>query len=263
MSIKRIGVLTSGGDTSGMNAAIRAVVRTSIYYGLEPIGIARGYAGLVDGDFTPMTFQSVSRIMRQGGTVLYSDRCEEFKTPEGQKKAYENCVRAGIEGIVVIGGDGTFRGAGDMGKMGISCICIPGTIDNDITATDYSIGFDTALDTIMEMVDRLKDTCVSHARCSIVEVMGRGAGLLALYSGLACGAAGIIVKEKCFDEEIFFEKMRESKQKGRRDFVVIVSENMGEHFAEDLCKRITEETGIYTRFARLAHVQRGGVPTVR
>ncbi len=263
MTMKRIGVLTSGGDASGMNAAVRAVVRTALYYGIEPIGIARGYAGLIDADFRSMDYNSVTRIMREGGTVLYSDRCDEFKTSEGQKIALKNCQKAGIDGIVVIGGDGTLRGAGDLCKLGIPCIGVPATIDNDITATDYTIGFDTALDTIIDMVDRLKDTSVSHARCSVVEVMGRGAGLLALYSGLAGCACGIVVKERPFDEERFYRKLKEARDSGRRDFTVIVSENMGEQFAEELCERITQHTGIFTRFARLAHVQRGGVPTVR
>lgn len=263
MAIKRIGVLTSGGDASGMNAAVRAVVRTALFHGAEPIGIARGYAGLIDADFTPMNYNSVTRIMREGGTILYSDRCDEFKTAEGQKTAIENCKKAGIDGIVVIGGDGTFRGAGDLCRLGVPCVAIPATIDNDITATDYTIGFDTALDTVIEMVDRLKDTSVSHARCSVVEVMGRGAGKLALYSGLAGCACAIVIKEREFDEERFYDNLRKARQAGRRDFTVIVSENMGGSFAEDFCKRITENAGIYTRFARLAHVQRGGVPTVR
>ena len=260
---RRIGVLTSGGDASGMNSAIRAVVRAGIENGTEVIGINMGYKGLIENDMKVMSLRDVSNILQIGGTMLYSDRCDRFRTLEGQKEAAETCRKNQIDGIVAIGGDGTFRGARDLTAQGIPCIGVPATIDNDITSTDYTIGFDTALDTVIQMVDRLRDTCESHARADVVEVMGRGAGYLALYSGVAVGATEIILKEEPFDENELCEKMLRSKTQGKRNFIIMVSENMGPKFAEELAPKIEEKTGIETRFARLAHVQRGGVPTYR
>ena len=195
MSIKKIGVLTSGGDAPGMNAAVRAVVRTALNKGVEVVGIVGGYSGLINGEIIDFNLRSVSEIIHRGGTVLYSSRCPEFKTEEGILKAVETCKKHGIDGIVTIGGDGTFRGARDLSLHGIPCVGIPATIDNDIASTDYTIGFDTAMNTVMEMVDRLRDTAQSHARCSVVEVMGRGAGYLALRTGIAVGAVSILVPE--------------------------------------------------------------------
>ena len=192
---KRIGILTSGGDAPGMNAAIRSVVRTAISRGVECMGIYRGYRGLIEGDIKLLDMRSVSNIINHGGTVLYSDRCPEFKTEEGMNEAIANCRRFGIDGIVAIGGDGTFRGATDLTEHGIPCVALPGTIDNDITSTDYSIGFDTAVNTTIEMVDRLRDTCESHARCNVVEVMGRDAGDIALETAIAVGASAVDIKE--------------------------------------------------------------------
>ena len=196
---KRIGILTSGGDAPGMNAAIRSVVRTAIARGVEVMGIYRGYRGLIEGDIKPLDMRSVSNIMNHGGTMLYSDRCPEFKTEAGMNAAIANCRRFGIDGIVAIGGDGTFRGATDLTEHGIPCVALPGTIDNDITSTDYSIGFDTAVNTTIEMVDRLRDTCESHARCNVVEVMGRDAGDIALQTAIAVGASAVAIKEIAFD----------------------------------------------------------------
>ncbi|MCL2773784.1 MAG: 6-phosphofructokinase [Oscillospiraceae bacterium] len=261
--IRRIGVLTSGGDAPGMNAAVRAITRSAISRGVRVMGILKGYRGLIDGELVEYNARSVSNIINRGGTVLYSDRCIEFQTEEGMQKAVDTCREFEIDGIVAIGGDGTFRGATDISRHGILTIGIPGTIDNDITATDYSIGFDTAMNTVIEMVDRLRDTCESHARCNVVEVMGRDAGHIALQCGIAAGAVGIALKELPFDEDECLSRIIEGKKNKKRTFIVIVSEGMGEHYAEDLTKKINAATGIDTRFARLAHVQRGGSPTLR
>ena len=261
--IRRIGILTSGGDAPGMNAAIRAVTRSAISRGIRAIGILKGYRGLIDGELIEYNARAVSNIINRGGTVLYSDRCAEFLTEEGQKKAADTCREFEIDGVVAIGGDGTFRGAMDLSRQGIPTIGLPGTIDNDITATDYSIGFDTAMNTVVEMVDRLRDTCESHARCNVVEVMGRNAGHIALQCGIAVGAAAIAVSEISFDEDECINKIVEGRKNKKRNFIIIVSEGMGSDYAENLVKRITEKTGFDTRFARLAHVQRGGSPTLR
>lgn len=258
---KRIGVLTSGGDAPGMNAAIRAVVRSAYFKGIEVMGIYCGYKGLLEEDMKLLTPRDVSNIINHGGTMLYSDRCDEFKTPEGLAKAVENCKKYSIDGIVTIGGDGTFRGATDLSRLGIPCIGIPGTIDNDISATDYTIGFDTAKNTVVEMVDRLRDTCESHARCSVVEVMGRNAGYIALECGIAVGATGIAIKEIDFDKEELINRIHTLSHNGKRNFIVVASEGMGSKYAENLTTEIEARTGIETRFAKLAHVQRGGYPT--
>lgn len=259
---KRIGILTSGGDAPGMNAAIRAVVRTAIARGVECMGIYRGYRGLIEGDIRKLEMRSVSNIINHGGTILYSDRCPEFKTEEGMKEAVENCKRFGIDGIISIGGDGTFRGATDLTAHGVPCIGLPGTIDNDITSTDFSIGFDTAVNTTIEMVDRLRDTCESHARCNVVEVMGRDAGDIAVQTAIAVGASAVAVREILFNEAAVLESLRHSRESGKRNFIVIVSEGLP-GYGEQLAKTIEEKTGIETRFARLAHVVRGGSPTLR
>ena len=223
---KRIGILTSGGDAPGMNAAIRSVVRTALARGVECMGIYRGYRGLIEGDIHPLDMRSVSNIINHGGTILYSDRCPEFKTEEGMREAIANCKRFGIDGIVTIGGDGTFRGATDMTEHGVPCVGLPGTIDNDITSTDFSIGFDTAVNTTIEMVDRLRDTCESHARCNVVEVMGRDAGDIALQTAIAVGASAVAIKEIPFDEDGMIEELKASREKGKRNFIIIVSEGL-------------------------------------
>ena len=260
---KRIGVLTSGGDAPGMNAAIRAVTRSALARGVEVMGIYRGYSGLIGGDIRPLGLRDVSNCINHGGTMLYSDRCPEFKTKEGMEKALETCRRFGIDGIVAIGGDGTFRGATDLTNHGVPCVGLPGTIDNDITSTDETIGFDTAMNTVTEMVDRLRDTCESHARCNVVEVMGRGAGDIALNTAIASGATAVAIPEVPFDEDAVIEKMKKSKKLGKRNFIVIVSEGVGHDFGPALTEKIEAVTGIETRFARLAHVVRGGTPTLR
>ena len=259
----RIGVLTSGGDAPGMNAAVRAVVRTAIAHGVEVMGIYRGYSGLIDGDIRPLAIRDVSNVINKGGTFLFSDRCPEFKTPEGMAKALKTCRDFSIDGIVAIGGDGTFRGATDLTAHGIPCIGIPGTIDNDITSTDNTIGFDTAMNTVTELVDKLRDTCESHARCNVVEVMGRGAGDIALNTGIATGATAAVVPEFAFDDDALCAHIKEARAIGKRNFIVLVSEGMGSDYAPMLAKKIDAETGVETKFARLAHVVRGGNPTLK
>ena len=259
---RRIGVLTSGGDAPGMNAAVRAVTRTAIAHGVEVMAIYEGYKGLITENMKLFGNRDVSNIINLCGTALYSDRCLEFKTEEGMQKAIETCRKNQIDGIIAIGGDGTFRGATDLTARGIPTIGIPGTIDNDITSTDYSIGFDTAMNTVIEMVDRLRDTCESHARCNGVEVMGRNAGYIALQTGIALGATAIVVREVEFDEAAALEKIKECKASGKRNFIVIVAEGV-DNYAEGFAKKIQAETGIETKFARLAHVVRGGNPTLR
>ena len=262
-NFKRIGVLTSGGDAPGMNAAIRAVVRTALYRGVEVMAIKRGYSGLIDGDIAPLGIRDVSNIINKGGTVLYSDRCPEFKTPEGMAKAVETCKRFGIDGIVAIGGDGTFRGATDLTAHGIPCVGIPATIDNDITSTDSTIGFDTAMNTVIELVDKLRDTCESHARCNVVEVMGRGAGDIALNTAIASGATAVIVPEFPHDDDSLCKRIKKARELGKRNFIVIVSEGVGSDYAPALAKKIEADTGVETKFARLAHIVRGGNPNLR
>ena len=259
--IKKIGVLTSGGDAPGMNAAVRAVVRTAISKGMEVYGIRRGYAGLISGDIFQMDERSVSDIIHRGGTVLYTARCPEFRTEEGIDKAKAKCDELGIEGLVVIGGDGSFRGAADLSAQGVLCIGIPGTIDNDIACTEYTIGFDTAMNTAMELVDKLRDTSQSHDRCSVVEVMGRGAGHIAVNTGIACGATDIITKEVPYDIDSIAKTMLEKKAKGKKNFVVIVAEGIGH--SQEIATMIQEKTHIETRATILGHVQRGGNPTLR
>ena len=260
---KKIGILTSGGDAPGMNAAVRAVVRTALALDVEVLGIYRGYSGLISGDIRKLEIRDVSNIINKGGTMLFSDRCPEFKTPEGMAKAVEQCKKFGIDGIIAIGGDGTFRGATDLTAHGIPCIGIPATIDNDITSTDNTIGYDTAMNTVIDLVDKLRDTCESHARCNVVEVMGRGAGDIALNAGIASGATAVVIPEFPVDAEYVIQQIEIGKSLGKRNFIVLVSEGVGFDFGPMLTKRIQEATGVETKFARLAHVVRGGNPTLR
>ncbi len=260
--MKTIGVLTSGGDAPGMNAAIRAVVRAGCENGFRVMGIRRGYNGLMYGDMYEMNLRSVSNIINRGGTILYSARSPEFKTEEGMQKAIDVCKQMDMQGVVVIGGDGSFRGARDLSLRGVPCVGIPGTIDNDIACSDYTIGYDTAMNTVMENVDRLRDTSESHDRCSVVEVMGRRAGYIALNSGIACGATTILIPEVDFDfEKDVIDRMRRTQKTGKRHFIIIVAEGIGG--VNEMAKRIQEETGVESRATILGHVQRGGSPTVR
>ena len=261
-TIKRIGVLTSGGDAPGMNAAVRAVCRTAITRGVEVMAIYRGYSGLIEGDIKPMKIRDVSNIINKGGTILYSDRCPEFKYPEVRAKGIEKCKELGIEGIICIGGDGTFQGATRLTEEGIPCIGVPATIDNDITSTDNTIGFDTAMNTVIDVVDKLRDTCESHARCNVVEVMGRGAGDIALNTAIASGATAVVVPEFPHDDDSICKKIKAAREIGKRNFIVIVSEGLGGEYAPALAKKIEAETGVETKFARLAHIVRGGNPTL-
>lgn len=260
--IKRIGVLTSGGDAPGMNAAVRSVVRSASSLGIECLGIRRGYNGLIYGDIEKLGPESVSRIINRGGTVLYTARSEEFRTEQGRKKAAEVCRLFGIDGLVAIGGDGTFRGLLEFSKYGIATVGVPATIDNDIACTDYTIGFDTAANTAIEAVDRLRDTMQSHERCSVVEVMGRNAGHLALYVGLASGATVVLVPEKPFDfERDVAERIRIARINGKTHFMIIVAEGAGS--AMTIGDKIHEELGVDTRVTILGHIQRGGAPSAR
>lgn len=259
--MKRIGVLTSGGDAPGMNAAVRAVTRAAIGKGYEVVGIQRGYNGLLNGETINLGARDVSNIIHHGGTMLYTARCKEFKDWEYVMKAKERCDELGLVGIVVIGGDGSFRGAADLSKAGVPCIGIPGTIDNDISCTDYTIGYDTAMNTAMEMVDKLRDTAMSHDRCSIVEVMGRNAGWIALNVGTAVGAMAIITQEVPYNIDDIIAKMEASKKDKKQHFIILVSEGVGN--SEALAKEIESRTGIESRATILGHVQRGGSPTVR
>ena len=256
-----IGVLTSGGDAPGMNAAVRAVVRTAIAMGMNVKGVRRGYNGLIEGDIIDLDVRSVSDIIHRGGTVLYTARSPRFKTEEGMKEAIDNCKKFGIEGIVVIGGDGSYRGARDLSMRGIPCVGVPGTIDNDISSTEYTIGFDTAMNTAMEMVDKIRDTAQSHDRCSVVEVMGRRAGYLALQTGIAVGATAILVPEVEHKVEDVIKKIRETQKTGKKHFIIVVAEGVGG--VEKIAEEIEKSTGIESRATVLGHVQRGGNPTVR
>ncbi len=259
--MKKIGILSSGGDAPGMNAAIRAVTRTAIAKGMEVIGIRKGYNGLINGDIISLNARSVSDIIQRGGTMLCTARCPEFRYEEGLEKAKQTCIKNGIEGMVVIGGDGSFRGAADLSAKGILAIGIPGTIDNDISMTEYTIGYDTAMNTAMEMVDKLRDTAQSHLRCSVVEVMGRNAGYIALNTGIAVGATYIITKEEPFTMNDVIGKILEGKKNGKENFIIVVAEGIGN--SEQIAKEIEEATGVESRATILGHVQRGGNPTVR
>ena len=262
MSVKRIGVLTSGGDAPGMNACVRAVVRTALYRGIECYGIRRGWNGLIHGDIVKLDEKSVAHIINRGGTILYTARSTEFMTEEGQRKAVSTCKFLGLDGIVAIGGDGTFRGAQALSKYGISVVGIPGTIDNDISCTNYCIGFDTAANTAIECIDKLRDTMQSHERCSVVEVMGRHAGYLALYVGIAVGATAVLIPERDVDfEKDVVERIRESRLAGNTHFMIVVAE--GAASAMDVGKEIKEHLGLDPRVTILGHIQRGGSPTAK
>ena len=261
--MRKIAVLTSGGDAPGMNAAIRAVVRTACVNGIEVLGVLRGYNGLINGDFVPMDLRSVSDIINRGGTILYTARSAEFATEEGMQKAIRTCRENGIDGVVVIGGDGSFRGARDLSERGIPCVGIPGTIDNDIACCDYTIGYDTCLNTIMEMVDRIRDTTESHDRCSVIEVMGRRAGYLALNSGIACGATATLIPEIPFEiEKHVIERMKKTMQTDKKHFVIVVAEGVGVD-VKKLAAEIEAKTGVESRATILGYTQRGGCPTAK
>ena len=260
---KKIGVLTSGGDAPGMNAAVRAVTRAAIANGVEVVGIYRGYSGLIEGDLKPLALRDVSNIINKGGTFLYSDRCPEFKTPEGMAKAIETCKKNGIDGVICIGGDGTFRGATDLTNHGIPCVGIPATIDNDIASTDNTIGYYTAMNTVIDLIDKLRDTCESHARCNVVEVMGRGAGDIALNTAIAAGASSVVIPEFPYDDEEICDRINRARKIGKRNFIVVVSEGVGSEYAPALAKKIEAKTGVETKFARFAHIVRGGTPTLK
>jgi len=262
--VKKIGVLTSGGDAPGMNAAVRAVTRAAIKKGYKVCGILRGFNGLItDGENSvrELSVRDVSNILQKGGTMLYTARCEEFRVWEGVLKGKERCDGLGLSGLVIIGGDGSFRGAKDLSMAGVPCICIPGTIDNDISCTDYTIGYDTAMNTAMEMVDKIRDTAQSHDRCSVVEVMGRNAGWIALNVGIAVGAMHIITKEVPHDLNNIIDKIRKFKETGKQHFIIVVSEGVGN--SEGIAQAIKAITKIETKVTILGHVQRGGSPTVR
>ncbi len=260
--IKTIGVLTSGGDAPGMNAAIRAVVRKSLANGIKVKGIMKGYNGLLNEEIVDMDARSVSDTIQRGGTVLYTARCAEFRTPEGQQKGAEICKKHGIDGLVVIGGDGSFAGAQKLAALGVSTIGVPGTIDLDIACTEYTIGFDTAVNTAMEAIDKVRDTSTSHERCSIIEVMGRDAGYIALWCGIANGAEDILLPEKYnHDEQVLINNIINNRKKGKKHHIVINAEGIGH--SEAMARRIEAATGIETRATILGHMQRGGSPTCR
>ncbi|MBR5126299.1 MAG: 6-phosphofructokinase [Oscillospiraceae bacterium] len=261
MSVRRIGVLTSGGDAPGMNPCVRAVVRTALHHGIECYGIRRGWNGLITGDVIKLDQKSVSHTINRGGTILYTARSKEFMTEEGQKKAVSTCKFLGLDSIIAIGGDGTFRGARALSKYGINVIGIPGTIDNDISCTNYCIGFDTAANTAIECIDKLRDTMQSHERCSVVEVMGRNAGYLAMYVGLACGATAVLVPEQPIEIEEVIEKIRHARFTGFTHYMIVVAEGAGS--AADIAKKIKDAIDLDPRVTVLGHIQRGGTPTGR
>lgn len=259
MNVKRIGVLTSGGDAPGMNPAIRAVVRKAIYHGVVPFGIYQGYSGLISGNIKELELGSVGDIIHRGGTMLRSARCEEFKFADGQKKGIEQLRKLGIEGLVVIGGDGSYQGARALTELGFPCIGVPGTIDNDISGTDYTIGFDTALNTVLDAIDKIRDTATSHERTFVIEVMGRDAGDLALWAGLAGGAETILIPEENYEMSDIADRLKRGLKRGKKHSIIIVAEGVasGPKFAEEL----TAATKFETRVSVLGHIQRGGSPT--
>ena len=260
--IKTIGVLTSGGDSPGMNAAIRAVVRRGLALGMQVKGIRKGYDGLLNEEIIDMSARDVSETIARGGTILYTARCAEMRTPEGQERAAEVCRRHGIEGLVVIGGDGSFAGAQKLANLGINTVGVPGTIDLDIACTEYTIGFDTAVNTAMEAIDKVRDTSTSHERCSIIEVMGRNAGYIALWCGIANGAEDILLPEKYdYDEQKIINNIIENRKRGKKHHIIINAEGIGH--SSSMAKRIEAATGIETRATILGHMQRGGSPTCK
>ncbi|WP_217586957.1 6-phosphofructokinase [Lentibacillus saliphilus] len=257
--MKKIGVLTSGGDAPGMNAAIRAVVRKAIYHSMDVYGIKYGYQGLIDGHIEEMEIGSVGDIIQRGGTQLYSARCNEFKTDAGQEKALAQLKKHGIEGLIVIGGDGSFRGAQKLADKGFPCIGVPGTIDNDIAGTDFTIGFDTALNTIIDAIDKIRDTATSHERTYVIEVMGRNAGDLALWAGLADGAESILIPEAPDEFDNVLERLKRGHARGKKHSIIILAEGVGSGI--EYGQRIEEATNLETRVTVLGHIQRGGSPT--
>lgn len=259
--MKKIGVLTSGGDSPGMNAAVRAVVRKGIYEGIEVYGVYSGYQGLIDGRISKLEAGDVGDIIQRGGTALYSARCPEFITDAGQEKAIAHMKEHGLEGLVVIGGDGSYRGAMALTKKGMPAVGVPGTIDNDIPGTDYTIGFDTALNTVIEAIDKIRDTATSHERTFIIEVMGRDAGDLALWAGLAGGAETILIPEQAFDLDDMIDRLEKGKKRGKKHSIIIVAE--GVMSAQDLANLLAEKSDTETRISVLGHIQRGGSPTAR
>ncbi|MGN1145361.1 MAG: 6-phosphofructokinase [Acetatifactor sp.] len=260
--IKTIGVLTSGGDAPGMNAAIRAVVRTALARGIKVKGIKKGYQGLLNEEIIDMEARNVSDIIQRGGTILGTARCKEFKTKEGQQKGADICRKHGIDGIVVIGGDGSYRGAQALSRLGINTIGLPGTIDLDISCTEYTIGFDTAVNTAMQAIDKVKDTSSSHERCSIIEVMGRNAGYIALWCGIANGAEDILIPEKYdFNEQNIINNIIENRKKGKTHHIIINAEGIGH--STSMARRIEAATGIETRATILGYMQRGGSPSAK
>ena len=260
--IKRIGVLTSGGDSPGMNAAVRAVVRTAVSNGIQCIGIRRGWQGLINSDFVQLDAASVGHIISRGGTMLFTARSEDFMTEKGRARAVSTCRMLGLDGIVAIGGDGTFRGALALSRLGIPVVGIPATIDNDIGCTNYTIGFDTACNTAIDCIDKLRDTMQSHERCSVVEVMGRNAGFLALYVGIAVGATAVLVPERELDfQRDVIERIRSARLAGSTHFMIVVAEGVGS--AVEIGKQIHEAIGIEPRVTVLGHIQRGGAPNAR
>lgn len=257
-----IGILTSGGDAPGMNAAVRAVVRAAINHGYSAVGFLRGYNGLISDDYVAMNARSVSDTIHRGGTILYTARCKEMMDSAGQDKAAEVCRKHDLAALVIIGGDGSFRGAQALAKRGVNVMCLPGTIDNDIGATDYTIGVDTAINTVTEMVDKIRDTSQSHNRCTVVEVMGRSCGFIALHSGLATGATAILIPEIPYDfQRDILDRISATIRTGKKHFIIMVAEGVGG--AHELARRIEEATGIESRASILGYVQRGGSPTSR
>ena len=262
MSCKTISVLTSGGDAPGMNAAIRAVVRSAISNGVRILGVRRGFNGLINGDIFEMNLRSVSDIIHKGGTILYTARSPEFRTSNGIDKAVKVCEKLNIDGVIVIGGDGSFRGARALSRRGIPCVGIPGTIDNDISCSEYTIGYDTAMNTAMGMIDKIRDTAQSHDRCSVVEVMGRRCGDIALNTGIAIGATAILVPEVQYDiEKDIINRIKFTQNIGKKHFIIIVAEGL--RCVNKISKEIKKRTGIDSRTTILGHVQRGGSPTLR
>jgi len=259
--MKRIGVLTSGGDSPGMNPAVRAVVRKAIHEGMEVYGIYQGYQGLIEGNIKKLEVGDVGDIIQRGGTMLYSARCPEFKTEEGRLKAIENLKKHGIEGLVVIGGDGSYMGAVKLTELGFPCIGIPGTIDNDIPGTDFTLGFDTALHTVMDAIDKIRDTATSHERTFIIEVMGRNAGDIALWSGLAGGAETILIPEAKDEFQEMVDRLRKGQERGKKHSIIVVAEGVAN--GNEVAKQLHEAAGIETRVTVLGHIQRGGSPTAQ
>lgn len=260
-NVKTVGILTSGGDAPGMNAAIRAVTRCALSYDMKVLGIQRGYRGLLNGEINKMTARDVSDIIQRGGTVLQTARCKEFTTPEGVKRAAEMAKLYGMDALVVIGGDGSFRGARDLSEAGIPVIGIPGTIDNDIGCSDYTLGYDTAMNTAMDAIDKIRDTATSHERCNLIEVMGRSAGYIALNVAVASGAESLLIPEKDFDLDDIIRKIIDAKNRGKKHYIVIVAEGVGR--SVEMAELIEAKTGVETRATILGYMQRGGSPSLR